>query len=277
MSKKKIVLILLAIICGGYAGWQLLIPNEPLVNIYKWRYEEMSKPEYLQAFRDFCKNELGDSIENLNYSQLVTWIHKYLTYTPNQFNREEMPIAILKSYVDSRLAFGRCGEFSLCMNGLLLANGYKTRLVMDNSKAITRFKFADTIIASESVYMYSYPDQKVGKIIPSSIIVKVNDSKIENPSLNGIYVCGSYIYFPTPPEVGSTIYVEFEYYKVADDHVWVEVWADNKWIHIDPTEQRIDDPKMYVRDWNKEINSIVAITKDDSGTMVTIDVTKEYQ
>jgi hypothetical protein len=203
MSKKKILLILLVIIFGGYAGWQLLMPNEPIVNLYKWKYEEMSKPEYLQSLRDFCDNNLHDSIKNLNYSQLITWEHKYLTYTSYEFKREDMPIAILKSYITDKIAFGRCGEFALCYNGLCLANGYKTRLIIDDSKA-----------------------------------------------------------------TGN---------KTAGDHVWVEVWADNRWIHIDPTEQRIDQPKMYAVDWNKEINNVVAITKDDSGKMITIDVTKDYQ
>jgi transglutaminase-like putative cysteine protease len=114
-----------------------------------------------------------------------------------------MPIAILKPYVNDGLAFGRCGEFALCYNGLCLANGYETRLIVDDSKT-----------------------------------------------------------------TGN---------KTAGDHVWVEVKDDGNWIHVDPTEAHFNDPKMYVRDWKKEVNHVVAITKDDSGNMVTIDVTKEYQ
>lgn len=288
MSKKKIVLVLLVIIFGGYAGWQLLMPNEPTVNIYKLRYEEMSKPEYLQALRDFCKNELNDSIENLNYSQLVVWEHKYLTYIESQFQREEMPIAILTPYIRDGFSLGRCGEFSLCMNGLLLANGYKTRLVVDASKSVTKFKFSTSMIANNSRVVYTYPDQKVGTIIQDSIHVKINGSEIKEPSKHGIYVSGSYVHFDTTsPEDGSSIYLEFEYYKKANDHVWIEVWADNRWIHLDPTEQRIDQSKMYAVDWNKEINNVIAITKNadpnvsfdvwvKSG-MVTIDITKDYQ
>jgi hypothetical protein len=277
MSKKKIVLILLVIIFGGYAGWQLLMPNEPTVNVYKWRYEEMSKPEYLQALRDFCKNELNDSIENLNYSQLIVWEHKYLTYIESQFQREEMPIAILTPYIRDGFSLGRCGEFSLCMNGLLLANGYKTRLVVDASKPVTKFKFSTSMIANNSRVTYTYPDQKVGTIVQDSIHVKINGSEIKNPSEHGIYVSGSYIHFDTTfPEDGSSIYLEFEYYKKADDHVWIEVWADNRWIHLDPTEQRFDDKYMYYNDWNKEINCIKAITKNSSGEMIVEDVTQDY-
>ena len=206
MSKKKIVLILLIIIFGGYVGWQLLSsPIHTQTYHYKWLYNKMSEPEYIQTFRDFCKNELNDSIENLNYSQLVVWEHKYLTYTQENFARREMPIIILKSYITDGIAFGRCGEFALLFNGLCLANGYKTRLVFDASVLTNRSKSS------------------------------------------------------------------------AGDHVWVEVWVNNRWLHIDPTEQRIDEPKMYAVDWNKEINNVIAITKDDSGNVVTVDVTKDYQ
>jgi len=44
------------------------------------------------------------------------------------------------------------------------------------------------------------------------------------------------------------------------DHVWTEVWNDKekRWIHIDPSEKRIDDPLMYERDWKKDLKEIYA-------------------
>lgn len=44
------------------------------------------------------------------------------------------------------------------------------------------------------------------------------------------------------------------------DHVWTEVWnkKERRWIHVDPSEKRIDDPKMYERDWKKELREIYA-------------------
>jgi hypothetical protein len=45
------------------------------------------------------------------------------------------------------------------------------------------------------------------------------------------------------------------------DHVWTEVWngEQKRWIHIDPSEKRIDDPKMYERDWKKNLKEVYAL------------------
>ena len=58
------------------------------------------------------------------------------------------------------------------------------------------------------------------------------------------------------------------------DHVWTEVW-DNKtkrWIHVDPSEKKIDDPLMYERDWKKNLKEIYAF---ENGNVE--DVTKRYK
>ena len=58
------------------------------------------------------------------------------------------------------------------------------------------------------------------------------------------------------------------------DHVWTEVWDyhQNRWIHIDPSEKRIDDPFMYERDWKKNLKEIYAF---ENGTMDN--VTRNYK
>jgi len=58
------------------------------------------------------------------------------------------------------------------------------------------------------------------------------------------------------------------------DHVWTEVWeeAKNRWVHVDPSEKRIDDPLMYERDWKKSLSNIYAF---ENGKME--DVTKSYK
>ena len=206
MSKTVIALIILAVIIIGFIGWQLLLPFNPQVFHYKQLYDKMSGTEYLQDLIKFCKNDLNDSIEGLNYSQLVTWERKYLTYTRNEFTRREMPIDILNSYITDGVAFGRCGEFALLYTGLCLANNIPVRLILDESSWTNKSKTGG-----------------------------------------------------------------------AGDHVWNQIYENDRWITVDPTEQRFDDPKMYVADWNKEVNNVVAITKDSSGNMVVVDVTKTYE
>jgi len=47
------------------------------------------------------------------------------------------------------------------------------------------------------------------------------------------------------------------------DHVWTEVWDNRqkRWIHVDPSEKKIDDPKMYERDWKKNLKEVYALEK----------------
>jgi len=58
------------------------------------------------------------------------------------------------------------------------------------------------------------------------------------------------------------------------DHVWTEVWdnARKRWIHVDPSEKRIDDPFMYQRDWKKNLLAVYAF---ENGKMEN--VTKRYK
>lgn len=53
------------------------------------------------------------------------------------------------------------------------------------------------------------------------------------------------------------------------DHVWTEVWneKERRWIHVDPSEKKIDDPKMYERDWKKNLKEIYAF---ENGNMENV-------
>ncbi len=44
------------------------------------------------------------------------------------------------------------------------------------------------------------------------------------------------------------------------DHAWTEVWSDEsrKWMHVDPSEKKMNDPEMYERDWNKDLKEVYA-------------------
>jgi len=60
--------------------------------------------------------------------------------------------------------------------------------------------------------------------------------------------------------------------KAAGDHVWVEISVDGFWVHVDPTEKRINEPLMYALEWKKDVNLILAVT----GSQI-VEVTKTYQ
>jgi len=167
-----------------------------IVKVYGQRYEKMATQDYRAEFLRFTKSVLNDSIEGLDWKQLLDWEHRYIKYTKGELPkpRAEVPIDIIHQ------AEGRCGEFSLLYNGLLLTNGYRTRLVVDCS-----------ILQNKSG-------------------------------------------------------------KVAGDHVWVEVFVDDVWVHVDPTEGRVNQPLMYVEEWNKDVNLVYALTDKE-----VTDVTKTYQ
>jgi hypothetical protein len=58
------------------------------------------------------------------------------------------------------------------------------------------------------------------------------------------------------------------------DHVWTEVWneKEKRWMHVDPSEKRIDDPLMYERDWKKNLKEIYAFENGNSEN-----VTRRYK
>jgi len=99
------------------------------VKIYKQRYEKMATLKYRSELVNFSNSVLHESIENLDWKQLLEWEHRHLQYTKGELPkpRAELPIEII---LQSK---GRCGEFALLYNGLLLANGYKSRIVVDCS------------------------------------------------------------------------------------------------------------------------------------------------
>jgi hypothetical protein len=167
-----------------------------IVNIYKQRFDRMAEPAYLQEFSKYAKNVLHDPLEGLDWLDLLEWEHRHFKYTKGQLPkvRAEMPVEILLQKE------GRCGEFALLYNGLLLANSYTCRLVIDCS------------------------------ILPDK-------SK-----------------------------------KISGDHVWNEVFTSNTWLHVDPTEKRINKKSMYAAEWNKDVNLVYAITSDGM-----LDVTESYR
>ncbi len=166
------------------------------VQVYRQRFDRMAEAEYIAELERYAAVVLTDPIKGLSWRELLNWEHRHFKYTrgklPNP--RAELPIDIIKQ------TEGRCGEFALLYNGLLLANTLGCRLIVDCS-------------------------------------ILRDQSKI-----------------------------------TAGDHVWNEVLADGVWMHIDPTEKRINQPLMYVQEWNKDVNLVYAIAKKE-----TLNVTNTYR
>lgn len=58
------------------------------------------------------------------------------------------------------------------------------------------------------------------------------------------------------------------------DHVWSEIWdfKQMRWVHVDPSEKKIDDPGMYERDWKKTLKEVYAFENGEFE-----DVTEHYK
>lgn len=58
------------------------------------------------------------------------------------------------------------------------------------------------------------------------------------------------------------------------DHVWTEVWNEKqkRWVHVDPSAKKIDDPEMYERNWKKDLKEVYAF---ENGNMQN--VTSQYK
>ena len=146
LTKKKvgIIVLIMTTLCGlFYFRDSIYSPYPAIVKDYQIRYKLMDDPSYLVKLRNYCKYNLSDPIEGLDYVELLLWEHNHLEYpqkldtNQNAYldaDRREMPIDILSQciWTDGK-ALGRCGEFSLLYNGLLLANGYDSRIVVDCS------------------------------------------------------------------------------------------------------------------------------------------------
>ncbi|XP_031638055.1 peptide-N(4)-(N-acetyl-beta-glucosaminyl)asparagine amidase [Contarinia nasturtii] len=49
------------------------------------------------------------------------------------------------------------------------------------------------------------------------------------------------------------------------DHVWTEVFseAQNRWIHVDPSDNVIDAPLMYQHGWKRNVDYVIAFSSED--------------
>lgn len=160
---KKIwtILFLLLIILAPLTYYYLTTPKFPqIVNHYIWRYKQMNNKDYKSQLLSYCRNELKDPIDGLNYTELLEWEHRHLTYPNTDNYRPELPIDILKE------GEGNCGEFSLLYTGLLLANNYSVRIVVDCSIKTDSRKAGDHVwvevwIQERNAWVHVDPTDKI--------------------------------------------------------------------------------------------------------------------
>ncbi len=135
-------------------------PSYPaIVKVYRQRYDRMATRDYREEFCNYAERVLRDPIEDLDWKQLLEWEHRHLEYTRGKLPkpRAEMPIEIIVQ------AKGRCGEFALLYNGLLLANNCKTRIVIDCSELKDKSKKA----AGDHVWNETMIDQTWTHVDPT--------------------------------------------------------------------------------------------------------------
>lgn len=61
--------------------------------------------------------------------------------------------------------------------------------------------------------------------------------------------------------------------RATFDHVWTEVWslAQQRWIHVDPSDAIVDAPLMYQHGWKRSVDYVTAVSAYD-----VQDVTHRY-
>lgn|GEM_PF-1320660 len=59
---------------------------------------------------------------------------------------------------------------------------------------------------------------------------------------------------------------------IFDDHTWAEIRLSGNWVHVDPSERKVNDPYMYERDWGKNLKVVYAFEDGSFG-----DVTSNYK
>jgi transglutaminase-like putative cysteine protease len=56
---------------------------------------------------------------------------------------------------------------------------------------------------------------------------------------------------------------------VYGDHTWAEVKLQGVWVHVDPSDQIVNDPYRYERDWHKDLPLVLAFENSSCEDVTT--------
>ena len=93
----------------------------------------VNSPSYKKLLLDYTA-QINDSAEGMNYLQLLNWTRRHLAWGTATFKND--PIEILK------IGHGACEDYAWVYVGLLLANNYTARLIVDCSYSVWPLKEA---------------------------------------------------------------------------------------------------------------------------------------
>lgn len=187
---KFIIALFIIGMLAGPVVKMILGPQYPTnVRTYQYRYKQMSDPEYKKFLIEYTE-EMNNSIEGLNYLELLGWEHRYLKYV--QIKREgglwvypdgkkyqfrpELPVEIIL------MGKGACGEFTLLYTGLCLANNIKVRIISDCS--IKTSKTDNRTVGDHTwveVWVEEYKEVNGGQIIGTWLHVDPTEWIINKP------------------------------------------------------------------------------------------------
>lgn len=119
------IIIVSAIV--GLAYREKLMREYPIyVRHYQGIMRKVSSEKYIEKLQSFTGYG-GENQPDMHWSYILKFLGLNIEYTIEPIIRHEDPIEILK------YGMGRCGEFVIAYYALAVANGHRTRIILDTN------------------------------------------------------------------------------------------------------------------------------------------------
>uniref|UniRef100_A0A3P8WDZ6 Peptide-N(4)-(N-acetyl-beta-glucosaminyl)asparagine amidase n=1 Tax=Cynoglossus semilaevis TaxID=244447 RepID=A0A3P8WDZ6_CYNSE len=133
--------------------------------------------------------------------------------------------------------------------------------------------------------------ENIGSLTPSTDDLRWGGQRVENHYCHGCKLSNRFPRYNNPEKLLETrrgrcgewancftlccraLGLEARYIWCSKDHVWTEVYsvAQKRWLHCDSCENACDKPLLYEIGWGKELDYVLAFSKDE-----VVDVTWRY-